>query len=290
MGGICWIDYYAPRPGLFLVPLAVICSLMSVSEVIGFYSHREHRPIPFAIYLGTLLTVLVSAAPILWEVYPSDGPVGRLGWLSLGMTAGVLVALAGEVQRYKEPGGVAGKLALTVLSIIHAGGLMGFLVQLRILGNGPWGTDGHWGMVALISMIAVVKASDIGAYTFGRLFGKHKLAPVLSPGKTWEGLFGGFLVAALTGLLLLGPAVKLLGCDPGFTGIKWAIGAASYGLVLAGAGVLGDLTVSMLKRDAGEKDSSHWLPGFGGVLDIMDSLLVAAPVAYVFWLLRFVGP
>jgi phosphatidate cytidylyltransferase len=60
--------------------------------------------------------------------------------------------------------------------------------------------------------------------------------------------------------------------------------------MLASAGVLGDLTVSLFKRDAGVKDSSHWIPGFGGVLDILDSLLVAAPVAYVCWLLRLVGP
>ncbi|MCG8432916.1 MAG: hypothetical protein MJA83_02665, partial [Gammaproteobacteria bacterium] len=146
--GVCWIDFYAPRPGLFLLPLAVIASLMSANEVIGFYSHREHQPIPVVIYLGTLLTVLLSAAPMLWKIYPSDGPIGRLGWLALGMTASLLVALAGEVQRYKEPGGVAGKLALTVLAIIHAGGLMGFLIQLRILGNGPWGIDGRWGTVA----------------------------------------------------------------------------------------------------------------------------------------------
>jgi len=288
--GICCLDFYGPRPGIFLLPLAVAGSLMSASEVVSFYSHREHRPIPWVIFGGTLLTVMLSAAPMLWKVYPSDGPIGRLGWLALGMTASLLLALFGEVRRYKEPGGVASKLALTVLAIIHAGGLMGFIIQLRLLGDGPWGTDGRWGLVAVVSMIAVVKVSDIGAYGIGKLFGRTKFAPLLSPGKTWEGLAGGLAAAAIMALLLLGPAVQIMGCSPGRTGLLWALGAVTYGFMLASAGVLGDLTVSLFKRDAGVKDSSHWIPGFGGVLDILDSLLVAAPVAYVCWLLRLVGP
>lgn len=288
--GICWLDFYALRPGMYLIPLAIIASLMSADEVLGFYSHGQHQPLRWVTYTGTLLTVSLSAAPVLWEQYPSDGPIGRLGWLALGMTASLLVALFGEVRRYKGAGGVAARLALTMLAIIHAGGLMGFIVQLRLLGDGRWGTEGHWGLVAVLSMIAVVKVSDIGAYFAGKNFGRTKLAPVLSPGKTWEGLIGGLVAAALTALLLLGPVARLLQCDPGRTGVYWALGACAYGLILAVAGVLGDLTVSLLKRDAGVKDSSHWLPGFGGVLDILDSLLVAAPVAYVCWLLRLVGP
>jgi phosphatidate cytidylyltransferase len=288
--GLCWLDFYAPRPGLFLIPLAIVASLMSAGEVLGLYSHGSHQPIPWVIYVGTLLTVTMSATPSYWKEYPNDGPIGRLGWLALGMTASVLVALFGEVRRYKGAGGVVARLALSVLAIIHAGGLMGFIVQLRLLGDGRWGTDGHWGMVALLSMIAVVKVSDIGAYFAGKQFGRNKLAPVLSPGKTWEGLFGGLVAAAGTALVLLGPAAHLMGCDPGRTGLYWAIGACVYGLILAVAGVLGDLTVSLLKRDAGVKDSSRWMPGFGGVLDILDSLLVAAPVAYICWLLGLVGP
>ena len=289
--GLCWLDFHAPRPGVVLLPLAVLGSLLSAAEVLGFYSHGDRQPIPWVIYTGTMLTVLLSAAPMLWEVYPSEGgPIGRLGWLALGMTASVLVALAGEVRRYQEPGGVAAKLALSVLAIIHAGGLMGFIVQLRLLGDGPWGTDGRWGLVALVSMIAVVKVSDMGAYFVGKQIGRNKMAPVLSPGKTWEGLAGGLVVAAIAALILLGPVARLMSCDPGRTGVMWAIGACAYGVILAIAGLLGDLTVSLLKRDAGVKDSSLWLPGFGGVLDILDSLLVAAPVAYVCWLLRLVGP
>ena len=71
---------------------------------------------------------------------------------------------------------------------------MGFMVQLRLLSGPPWGSDGRWGMLALVSLIATVKMSDTGQYTVGRLFGRHKLAPAVSPGKTWEGAVGGIVV------------------------------------------------------------------------------------------------
>ena len=132
-------------------------------------------------------------------------------------------------------------------------------------------------------MIIVVKATDIGAYTTGRLFGRRKLAPTLSPGKTWEGAIGGLIFAVIGSMLALGPLAESLDVEITRSGITWLTIAVIYGLVVGAAGVFGDLAESMLKRDAGVKDSSEWLLGFGGVLDLLDSLLLAAPVAYVFW-------
>ena len=105
------------------------------------------------------------------------------------------------------------------------------------------------------------------------------MAPTLSPGKTWEGTIGGIGSASLASAfgiawLLKGPA----GMTPAML-----LKTGGFALAVTIVGIVGDLAESMLKRDAGVKDSSDWLPGFGGVLDILDSLLLAAPVAFFFW-------
>ncbi|MGI9429304.1 MAG: phosphatidate cytidylyltransferase, partial [Bythopirellula sp.] len=210
-----------------------------------------------------------------------------LGWIACGLTAGLLVVVSGEMRQYDAQGQHLAKLAASAFSILYVGGLLGFLVQLRLL---PVGGDvSRGGMLAMLSMIVVVKATDIGAFTAGHLWGRHKLAPTLSPGKTWEGVIGGLAFAVLWSWLSLGPIAGRFGIASKLSGASWVAAAIGYGLVVGVAGVVGDLTESLLKRDAGVKDSSTWLPGFGGVLDVLDSLLVAAPVAYLFWVSGLLG-
>ncbi len=134
------------------------------------------------------------------------------------------------------------------------------LVALKSLPNGHW---------LLLWLISIVVFADTGAYFAGRKWGKRKLAPNVSPGKTWEGFFGGLacnLVATL--------AVGL------FVGLESVVLMAfiATGVITSGASVLGDLCESMLKRDRGIKDSGTLLPGHGGVMDRIDSLTAAAPV------------
>jgi phosphatidate cytidylyltransferase len=124
----------------------------------------------------------------------------------------------------------------------------------------------------VLMFIFVVKSSDIGAYTFGRLFGKHKLSPRVSPKKTWEGLGGAVIAAALVSVAFAA-----------VFGIMTIWLAPVFGACMAVVGQLSDLSESMLKRDAQQKDSSNRVPGFGGILDVIDSLLFAAPVAYLFF-------
>ncbi|MHC4155763.1 MAG: phosphatidate cytidylyltransferase [Planctomycetota bacterium] len=154
-------------------------------------------------------------------------------------------------------------------SIIYLGLLSGFVIAVRI-------DFGLWGM---LMFIFAVKSSDIGAYAVGTLFGRHKFAPRISPGKTWEGM---------AGALVTGTAVSILfaaSCD---IMVWWLAGA--FGCCAAFTGQMGDLVESMIKRDAEQKDSATTVPGFGGILDIVDSPLAAAPFAYLFFMFTLGQP
>jgi len=138
------------------------------------------------------------------------------------------------------------------------------LVQLRMAG--PW---------PLLAILAAVWLADIGAYFFGRNFGRHKLAVTISPGKTWEGAIGGGALVLLYGL----------GLRQIFAAEMMPIWQMALGLLaVTGISVVGDLFESLLKRQIGLKDSSQILPGHGGVLDRIDSLTSALPLVALLWL------
>lgn len=137
-------------------------------------------------------------------------------------------------------------------------------------------------MLAIVLIITTTKLSDAAAYFVGKSIGSRKVAPKLSPNKTIEGAFG-----AIAGGIA-GAAIVVFLVAPLLIGISvpkpwwWFL---VYGLAVTLAGMLGDLAESLLKRDAQIKDSSSWLPGLGGVLDVIDSLVFAAPISFVVWLL-----
>ncbi|MCK5226087.1 MAG: phosphatidate cytidylyltransferase, partial [Planctomycetes bacterium] len=158
---------------------------------------------------------------------------------------------------------VLANCGVSFFSIMYLGLLSGFVVAIR--------TD--FGLWALLMFIFTIKSSDIGAYTIGKIFGKHKFAPKISPGKTWEGMAGAAALAAIVAVCFA------INCD-----IIKPIPAAIFGLSFAFIGQFGDLAESMLKRDCEQKDSANNVPGFGGILDIVDSPLVAAPLAYIFFM------
>ena len=118
------------------------------------------------------------------------------------------------------------------------------------------------------------KCCDIGAYFTGRLLGRHRMTPVLSPKKTWEGAAGGLVAGGAGGHRHQPPGPACCAAD---------LAAVGFGLTVGLAGMLGDLAESLIKRDCQQKDASQVVPGFGGVLDVVDSIVFAAPVAY-WWL------
>ena len=138
--------------------------------------------------------------------------------------------------------------------------MAGFYLVLTGTDGGQW-----WTLASIVTVVA----TDTGAYAFGLAFGRHKLAPTISPGKTWEGFAGSILVAIVAGVLL----TTLLLHQP------WWLGVI-IGVLLALVGTAGDLTESLIKRDLGIKDISSFLPGHGGFLDRLDSILPSAAVAY----------
>ncbi|MTI13403.1 phosphatidate cytidylyltransferase [Sansalvadorimonas verongulae] len=134
----------------------------------------------------------------------------------------------------------------------------------------------YQGDLLILYVFVLVWGADVGAYFSGRAFGKHKLAPHLSPGKTWEGVLGGILLISLIALGVSWYQEMTLFHTLGLLAVTWVVGFVS---------VLGDLLESMFKRERGIKDSSQLLPGHGGILDRIDSLTAAVPVFSVFWLL-----
>jgi phosphatidate cytidylyltransferase len=155
-----------------------------------------------------------------------------------------------------------GSGAFVVLYVLFLGS---FFVLLTAHDGGQW-----WTLAALIIVVSV----DTGAYVSGLLLGKHKMVPSISPNKTWEGFIGSMIVAIVAGVLT---AMLMLG-QP------WWVGVI-MGIVLALTGTVGDLTESLIKRDLGIKDISTWLPGHGGMLDRLDSILPSAAVAYALFII-----
>jgi phosphatidate cytidylyltransferase len=214
--------------------------------------------------LGTALAVAVAAA--IW--LGSDRPALLV---ALVASALVLPAVFGVLEREPSAG-----LRLSIATTWGAlySGLLGFLLRITVdapsLGAasplGPW-LDGGRGW--LLAAVLVVWANDTGAYVAGKTLGRRPFASHVSPKKTWEGTIGGLATGVAAGALL----AVALGTSP-LLGIV-------FGLVVAIAAIVGDLAESVLKRAAGAKDSGTLIPGHGGMLDRVDSLLFAAPAAWL---------
>lgn len=253
-------------PGMILAPATILVAGFAASEMAGLLRSA-------GILASTLLTCTVTIVGLLVSAFVPESFSGVSGGAVVSLSvAAVLVGAMVYYGRNKTTDGMIAAAGGTLLSFCILGLMLGYVVTLR-REHDIW---------VVLWVLLVTKSSDIGAYTLGSLIGRHKLVPWLSPGKTWEGLLGAVLFAAGIGA----GGAALLGLF-GIEGRPDVLPGALLGGVFAIAGQAGDLLESVLKRDAGAKDSGGTIPGFGGVLDVVDSILLAAPMAY--WLLPYAG-
>jgi phosphatidate cytidylyltransferase len=200
----------------------------------------------------------------------------RLGWLDAPLAAGgaVFIALAGVVLWARSPSErPLGTVSVTAFGVLYAGASLAYAYALR---HHRFVVDPTAGAVLLFFPIALTWVSDTGAYFAGRAFGKRKLMPTVSPGKTVAGAVGA-VVATMAGAwlyndMVLRPTAQLALAP-------WTV--LAFGIVVSVVGQVGDLVESLFKREAGVKDSSSFFGAHGGVLDRLDSLYFVLPVAYL---------
>jgi len=309
--------YWSTPPGLLVAAVSVVVIPMALWEMRGLLARQN-------VHISLRITVIAALLCMLWPwieqfgdsiqqrlqeaaIAQGAGPSGPAAlertariqsspWYHIGnwcktvkphylvptILAFALVAAVVKHARDRRVAGAMANAGGTLLAIVYLGVLPGFFLPICM-------THSAWMMLAIV---AIVKFADVGAYATGRLIGKHKLIPWLSPGKTVEGFFGGLVLAGLVGAAL-GYVMKISPPVNPQDAERWArialpmaiLGGGLSGILLGAVGQVGDLLESLLKRDAGVKDSGA-VPGFGGVLDILDSPLLTAPVAY--WLLKMV--
>lgn len=253
--------------------LALLLAAIAVLAVLEFYRMAEQKR---ALPLAPLGAAAAVALVLLAALRVTEATQGEWTWpLVVGL---VLLASAATIWLRGVEGEPLLSLSVTLFGALYTGGLLSFGLLLRHL---P-GVQGAWhGTALLFAPVVLTWASDTFAYFVGRRWGRRKLIPTVSPGKTVEGSVG-----ALVGTVVVAAAYAwVLGL---FASYRLSLVAAvALGVLISVAAQVGDLVESLVKRDAGVKDSGALLPGHGGALDRFDSLLFTLPIAYGFF--RWVG-
>ncbi len=243
---------YLPPAFVVLVAVALILASVELHEAL-----KKHG------MTSAIVPIAIGSVAISFGSYFA----GRQEPVIFSTTSVLLASLALTVLAsmiWRMPKGVAGyvrDVAASLLIIAYVPLLGSFAALMLAEGQGP---------LRVVTFLLIVVMSDTGGYVAGVLFGKHPMAPKISPKKSWEGVAGSLLFATVASICM---AILVLHV-PFWVGIILSVG-------LVAVGSCGDLIESMIKRDLGIKDMSSFLPGHGGVMDRLDSLLVAAPVAWL---------
>jgi phosphatidate cytidylyltransferase len=260
-----------------------LAGLLAVASALGAWEYFRIARASGLTPLDDIGVVIAGLIPLFVRVVRPDAAVGPMSLVVVVL----LLLLAVSIWMRGVTGKPLGAVAVTAFGAAYTGGTLSFAYAIRYheYAFAPASVSLGGRLVAvpsggllLLLPVLLTWASDIGAYAVGRTMGRHKLIPSVSPGKTIEGSVGGLLASMLVAWaytqFVLHPASHL--------DFRWApAGVLAFGALVSVAAQVGDLAESLLKREAGVKDSSHIIPGHGGILDRFDSLLFVLPVAYV---------
>ena len=253
--------YYGGVYGFFV--LILVLSMLSLREICALLRHCGFKPADIFVQTGGLLII---CAPMAAHIAGCN--VHAIGSATLGL---LMVALG--IWCLKRP--FDSFIEKSVIPTFLALALVPFMLQWLVVIALKFSYSEYSGVLIALWAIAAAKFTDVGGYAVGSAFGRHALAPNISPNKSWEGFIGGLLSSMAVSILFVWGFGKML---PDSFGI-WTAAFAS--VPIGAAGLFSDLLESVLKRRAGQKDSGAVIPGIGGALDLSDSMLLSAPVAYI---------
>lgn len=261
--GVIWVGDAA------LAALLAIAAALAAWEFFRLAERGEYAP------LGAIGIGVAAILPLVAHAQRRGVVTPSVTWAVLGVLAILAVALVARGPARRPIGAVA----VTVLGVVYTGGLLSYAYILRYHRFTNYALGAEAGAVLLLLPVLLTWTSDTGGYFVGRSLGRHKLLPSVSPGKTIEGAVGALVLCAIVAWVymryVLVPYAQLA---------LTPVSAALFGIGVSVAVQIGDLVESLMKREVAVKDSSHLVPGHGGVLDRLDGMLFALPVAY--WLLE----
>ena len=276
-----WDATHGPY-ALILLGFCIVLSIRNTWELIRLLHTRSFEPgfklsafCTLAVVLAGWLHLFIPPASDPSALSTAD-PLRQTGLIALVYAVCVMILFLRGAIRYREPGKAMETLGAELIVVSYTGMLLSVTAQLR------WVAGDTAGYLALGSLLVTVKGGDIGAYTFGKLFGRRQMAPHLSPSKTWMGAIGALVCASLASWLWFKEVTPVFNAE--WTPPEWTW-TILFGFLIGLVGLVGDLCESLIKRDVGRKDSAALMPGFGGLLDMIDSVLYAGPAAYILWLI-----
>jgi len=257
------------------VVIGLLLVLFGAAACWEYYTMLRNDQLISRLFAAGLLAIAVGHLATVALISVRSGQSAGFWVDSLTLCGAIILSLSAVVLWLELNERTLRELAAGLLGVLYIPLLFAFATRIYFLEGRPEVAGD--GIFLLLFLIAVTKSTDMGAYVIGTAIGKNKMIPRVSPGKTWEGFFGAMVVTVIIAFLLIF-----------FLGDKVAplrlIDAIPLGIVMGLLSVMGDLAASVLKRCLGAKDSGQTLPGIGGILDLIDSILFTAPVLYAYLL------